>query len=155
MAVSGTKHLIQCHCILPQYRNTDPPLFHKFVVFSLTEDDSVREKIVQCNNCGVLHKIVDFCKSEILFGKDSSGSVRTIDDIELGLPERLAAYLKSQNIDIATWEQIEWMVENLDESEVVIRRDDQGGKTNLKILTIKKDGTFKTRNEIISDTTES
>ena len=154
MSISGTKHLIQCHCILPQYRNTNPPLFHKFVVFSLSDDDIMREKIAQCNNCGVLHRIVDFCKSEILFGKDASGSVRTIEDVELGLPERLASYLKSQNIDIATWEQVEWTVENLDESEVVIRRDEQGGKTNLKILTIKKDGTFKTRNEIISDTAE-
>ena len=30
----GIKHLIQCHCILPQYRNIDDPIFHKFIVFS-------------------------------------------------------------------------------------------------------------------------
>lgn len=154
MSTEGIKHLIQCHCVLPQFRSANPPIFHKFVVFSIIEDDQVREKIVQCNNCGVLHRVNDQCKSEILFGKDSSGSVRTIEDIELGLPERLSAYLKSQNVDIATWENIEWLVENDRESEIVIRRDDQGGRTNLKILTIKRDGTFKTRNEMISDMTE-
>jgi hypothetical protein len=115
----------------------------------------MKEKIVQCNNCGVLHRITDHCKSEILFGKEESSSVRTVEDIELSIPERLAAYLKSQNIDIATWEQIEWLVEGAQESEVVIRRDEQGGRTNLKILTIKKDGTFRTRNEMISDSTEA
>lgn len=155
MSTEGIKHLIQCHCVLPQYRNSNPTIFHKFVVFSLMDDDQIREKIVQCNNCGVIHRVVDYCKSEIIFGKDSSGSIRTVEDIELGIPERLAAYLKSQSIDIATWEQIEWLVENSIESEVVIRRDDQSGKSNLKILTIKKDGTFKTRNEIVSDTMEA
>ena len=155
MLIEGIKHLIQCHCVLPQYRNASPQIFHKFVVFSLVEDDQVKEKIVQCNNCGVLHRILDHCRSEILFGKEESASIRTVEDIELSIPERLAAYLKSQNIDIATWEQVEWLVEGAQESEVVIRRDEQGGRTNLKILTIKKDGTFRTRNEIISDSTEA
>jgi hypothetical protein len=101
-----------------------------------------------------LHRIIDNCKSEIIFGKEDIGSVRTVEDIELGLPERLAAYLKTQNVDIATWEHVEWLVENTIDSEVVIRRDEQGGRTNLKILSIRKDGTFKTRNEFISDVAE-
>jgi hypothetical protein len=154
MSTEGFKHLIQCHCVLPQFRNTNPTIFHKFVVFSISEDDQVKEKIVQCNNCGVLHKVEDYCKSEILFGKENIGSIRTIEDIELGLPERLAAYLKTQNIDVATWEQVEWLIENEEESEITIRRDEQSGRTNLKILIIKKDGTFRTRNEIINDVTE-
>jgi len=154
MSTEGIKHLISCHCVLPQYRNANPAIFHKFVVFSLVEDDQMKEKVVQCNNCGVLHLITDHCKSEILSGKESSSSVRTIEDVELSLPERLAAYMKSQNVDIATWENVEWLVDNSHEAEVVIRRDEQLGKTNLKILTIKKDGAFKTRNEIISDSTE-
>lgn len=154
MSIEGIKHLIQCHCVLPQFRNANPPIFHKFVVFSLVDDDQVREKIVQCNNCGVIHRVTDHCKSEILHGKEESGSIRTIEDIELSLPERLAAYLKSQNVDVATWEQVEWLTENAQESEVVLRRDEQAEKTNLKILTIKKDGTFRTRNEIISDSTD-
>jgi len=154
MSTEGIKHLISCHCVLPQYRHSNPAIFHKFVVFSLVEDDQMKEKVVQCNNCGVLHLVTDHCKSEILSGKESSSSVRTIEDVELSLPERLAAYMKSQNVDIATWENVEWLVDNSHEAEVVIRRDEQSGKTNLKILTIKKDGTFKTRNEIISDSTE-
>jgi hypothetical protein len=154
MTVEGLKHLIQCHCVLPQYRNANPAIFHKFVVFSLVEDDVVREKIVQCNNCGVLHRVVDHCKSEIIHGKESSSAVRTVEDIELNIPEKLAAYLKSQNVDVATWEQIEWVLDNPQDIEIVIRRDDQDDRTNLKILAIKQDKTFRTRNEIISDGAE-
>jgi hypothetical protein len=154
MAVEGLKHLIQCHCVLPQYRNTNPPIFHKFVVFSIVEDDVVKEKIVQCNNCGILHRVVDHCKSEIIHGKESSSAVRTVEDVEINIPEKLAAYLKSQNVDIATWEQVEWILDNPQEVEIVIRRDEQGDRTNLKILTIKQDKSFRTRNEIISDGAE-
>jgi hypothetical protein len=154
MAVEGLKHLIQCHCVLPQYRNTNPPIFHKFVVFSIVEDDVVKEKIVQCNNCGILHRVVDHCKSEIIHGKESSSAVRTVEDVEINIPEKLAAYLKSQNVDIATWEQVEWILDNPQEVEIVIRRDEQGDRTNLKILNIKQDKSFRTRNEIISDGAE-
>ena len=154
MAIEGLKHLIQCHCVLPQFRNTNPPIFHKFVVFSTVEDDVVKEKIVQCNNCGVLHRVSDYCKSEIIHGKESSSTVRTVEDVEINIPEKLAVYLKSQNIDIATWEQIEWILDNPQDVEIVIRRDEQGDRTNLKILSIKQDKSFKTRNEVISDGVE-
>ena len=82
--MSGFKHLIQCHCILPQYRKLDNPIFHKFVVFSkFGDDEDVIPKIVKCNNCDVAHKVTDFCKSEIMLdGEDvhilSVGDIRTI-----------------------------------------------------------------------------
>jgi hypothetical protein len=126
------------------------------VVFSTIEDDLFKEKVVQCNNCGVLHRVIDQCRSEILHGKDESSSIRTIEDVEVCLPERLAAYLKTQNVDLATWEQVEFIVENSSEdTDVVIRRDEQGIHTNVKILTIKRDGNFKVRSEIINNTLEA
>ena len=156
MSVEGVKHLIQCHCVLPQYRNTNPPMFHKFVTFSVVDDDQFKEKVVQCNNCGVLHRVVDYCKSEILHGNETSSSIRTIEDVEVCLPERLSAYLKTQNVDLATWEQVEFIVENSSQdSDITIRRDEQGIHTNLKILTIKRDGNFKVRSEIMSNTLEA
>ena len=48
----GTKHLIQCHCVLPQFRKMDNPIFHKFVVYSrFSEESIVEERLVKCNNC--------------------------------------------------------------------------------------------------------
>ena len=69
----GTKHLIQCHCLLPQYRNKPDPVFHKFPVFSvIDESDTVILKYAECNNCGAAHKVYDICKSEILTGRDEA-----------------------------------------------------------------------------------
>ena len=92
--MQGVKHLIQCHCVLPQFKNSTNPVFHKFVVFSLVDDsDTVQPKFAQCNNCGVVHKVVDLCKSE-LTSKEESKSIPTIQDIELSVGPDLAALLK-------------------------------------------------------------
>ena len=85
MAIEGVRHLIECHCILPQFRNRQTPVYHKFIVFSTVDDDKVNKKLVQCNNCGILHKVVDLCKSEIAHGMEEGASLRTIEDIRLVL----------------------------------------------------------------------
>ena len=80
--MSGLKHLIQCHCVLPQYRRMKDPVFHQFVVYSkFNKDNVLKPKVSKCNNCGVFHNIVDFCKSEILHDYEGDGFLITIDDI--------------------------------------------------------------------------
>ena len=75
----GTKHLIQCHCVLPQYRKMDNPIFHKFVVYSkFDEDGKVQHRLARCNNCDAVHRIIDFCRSEIVT-KIEDTDVTTID----------------------------------------------------------------------------
>ena len=84
--MKGVKHLIQCHCILPQYKNSPEPIFHKFVVFSeIDEEDNFVTKLAQCNNCGVIHKVVDACKSEIVRGMEESSAILTIPEIKKSL----------------------------------------------------------------------
>ena len=36
--MAGIKHLIECHCMLPQYRNKKDRQYHKFVVFSIIDN---------------------------------------------------------------------------------------------------------------------
>ena len=94
----GTKHIVECHCVLPQYRNRKIPIYHKFMVFSIIDDsDTVLPKYAQCNNCGVVHKIYDICKSEILAGKDEIRTLCTIEDISLTIPEDIRGVLDSYN----------------------------------------------------------
>ena len=65
--MTGVLHLIECHCCLPQYKNSKKPVYHKFKVFSILDDgDTVISKHSQCNNCGVVHHVIDICKSEII-----------------------------------------------------------------------------------------
>ena len=50
---------------------------HKFVVFSVIDDsDTFIKKIVNCNNCGVTHRIIGPCQSEIIQGKEMSRAAR-------------------------------------------------------------------------------
>jgi hypothetical protein len=147
MALEGIRHLIECHCVLPQYRNSNPPVFHKFIVFSAINDDQVQKKLAQCNNCGILHRIVDICKSEIVHGLEEGSSLRSIEDLKVSFPQRLSDFLVIQKLDIATWEFIEFLIDNKLEKDVVINKTEAGDITQLKILQINADGTFKIRNE--------
>lgn len=154
MAIEGTRHLVECHCILPQYRNRNPPVYHKFVVFSVIEDDKVKPKLAQCNNCGIIHKVVDICKSEIAHGMEEGNSIRGIDDIKLSLPQKMCDFLSQQKPDLSTWEYIEFLLENNLESEVTLNKDQKDDVTQLKILHIKPDGSFKVKTEIRQDEVE-
>ncbi len=136
--MKGVRHLIECHCVLPQYRRRDTPLFHKFPVFSIVGDgDHTQEKIVQCENCGTIHRVYDICRSEILPGKDESRAVLMIEDIKLNLPDKISNILESYDCDISVWEHVDFIMEN--ESwgeEIVLKKETQEESTSLKILQI-------------------
>ena len=135
--MSGFKHLVQCHCILPQYRKLDNPIFHKFVVFSkIDEDEDVIPKIVKCNNCEVAHKVFDFCKSEVLIDGEDVNTM-SISDIRKSISENICLILDDSNCDIATWEQVKDIIENkLWGSVVVLSSKRLSGVTNIKTLVI-------------------
>lgn len=110
MSEQGIKHLVQCHCILPQFKNAENPVFHKFVVFSIVDSsDTVQPKFAQCNNCGIVHKVVDICNSVIILNKEESNSISSKSDIRISLPKSLSEILDTYDVDIATWEMAEWI----------------------------------------------
>jgi hypothetical protein len=137
--VRGVKHLVQCHCMLPQYKNRQNPIFHKFVVFSVLDDnDEVIHKVSQCNNCGVLHNIVDLCRSEIVRGGvDESSSLITLDDIRHSLPRDITSVLDSYKCDLPTWEEVKFIYDNEYWGDiVVISKEDIEDVTQIKLMKI-------------------
>ena len=114
------------------------PVFHKFVVFSVVNDkDEVTPKIVECNNCGAVHKVTELSKSEIVVGKDSVRSSVTVEDIKLSIPENIAGVLKSYNVDLPTWEEVQFSVENGDwGKEFILTKEEVEGVTQGKILRL-------------------
>ena len=84
------KHLIECQCVLNIFKNKTRPVFHKFKVFSqIDENDSIKEKYVICNNCDIVHRVFEVCKSEIKWGSENLKSlVTTKDDIKFNLEPR-------------------------------------------------------------------
>lgn len=152
---SGLKHLIQCRCILPQFKKLQNPPRHKFVVFSVIADDgNTTTKFVQCNNCGIIHKVIDIGRSEIVSGREFMSSIMSIDEIRSSLPEKLANILTANDCDLPTWEAAKFINENKRWGEfVVLSSDEEDGMRQGKYVTIIGDNLIKvdsfTREEVI------
>ena len=141
----GQKHLIDCSCILPQFRNRREPVFHKFPVFSIIdEDDKVIEKYSQCINCGIIHRVYDICHSEILFGKEKLVSLIEIKDIKLSLPKDLSDLLASYNVDLPTWEEAQFLLENkIWGKPIILVSESEDDKKAGKLLKIMAENSFR------------
>lgn len=142
--MEGVKHLVQCHCVLPTLRKLPNPVYHSFIVFSVVDDGgNVISKDAECTNCGVIHKIVDICKSEITT-KEKSSSIITIKDISLMIPSDLSNVLTTYDCDVATWEHAHFIYTNQKWGEkVVLTRQTEDGTTKGKILTFEGPQKFK------------
>jgi hypothetical protein len=127
----------------------DDPIFHKFVVFSKTDESgNVVTKLSKCNNCDTLHKVVDFCKSEIMHGKDEDVSVLTIDDISSSLPEKIVEALSNHFCDIATYEEVLDVIESQEWGKSVnISKTDLDSSVQVKSLLILENS-FKIQVEL-------
>jgi len=153
MSNDYVKHLIDCHCILSIYKNRTKPIYHKFPVFSIVEEDSIKEKYVLCNNCDIVHKVFEINKSEIKWGNEGFKSlVTTKEDIKFNLEnlgmERLVTILEVNNVDISDWELIDYLLENDLEGKVVIDKKEIEDSINYKYLEIKN-GKYKIKNDIV------
>lgn len=107
------KHLVECKCILPQFKKIPDPPFHKFAVFNEIEDETGRckQSYSQCPNCGAVHRVTEVGQSDIL-NKDSMLALPTIEDLRISLPEWLTILLERHECDIATWQEAKFIYEN-------------------------------------------
>jgi len=141
----GQKHLIKCRCILPQFKGRKDAPVHKFVVFSvINDDDTVVVKYSSCNNCGTIHKIVDICASEILQKKEDMSTLMTIEDIKTGLPPNLSDILERNGADLPTWEQAAFIYDNKAWGEfVVLTQEEEADTKQGKYVRIMGESFFK------------
>lgn len=141
----GFKHLIRCRCILPQFKNLTEPLAHQFVVFSVIDDDDHPiVKFAQCNNCGIVHKVIDICRSEIITNRETMPSLLTIEDIKHNLPQNIVSILEANDVDIATWEAVQFIHDNKRWGEfIVLSSDIESGTWQGKYLQLLGESLFK------------
>ena len=138
----GLKHYIECHCVLPQYRNVKKPIYFGFNAFSeVDEGNNVKLKFIQCPNCGVIHKVYDICKSEILAGKDESAIIRNLSDVKLLIPEHFVQLLETNNCEFADYEKLEFIISNEFWSErILLSTDFEENNRVGKMLTFSSKG---------------
>jgi hypothetical protein len=141
----GQKHLIKCRCVLPQFKSKSEPPAHQFIVFSIINDDGTCvPKYSQCNNCGTLHKVTDICKSDVLVGKEYIKSLLTVEDIKSSLSSNVVSVLENNNVDIATWEAVQFAIENKRWGEIVVLSTDaEGDEIHGKYIKILGETLFK------------
>jgi hypothetical protein len=138
------KHLVECHCKLPQYKANFKAPYHQFVAFSaIDSSETVIPKHAECNNCGVIHNVFDIAKSEILSGQEI-GAVMAKDDVALTLPESLKNILNSYNCDVADWEHVLFVLQNNKFPEdIIIDRKIENDVVSGKVLLITGHGKYK------------
>ena len=147
------RHLIQCHCVLPQYRKRKDPVFHKFLVFSILNSGICEAKLAQCNNCGQLHNVVDLCKSEFLSGRDETSTIATEFDIGMSISDKLKTILETNNCDISLWELAEFYEENeMWGNKIILSKESTDDNIQIKSLLFVSDGKFKIKSESFQET---
>ena len=121
------------------------PLFHKFPVFSVIDDsDTVVTKYVECNNCGIVHKIYDLCKSEIMTGREDIKSQLSIEDFKFSLPSDLFNLLIQYNRDLPDFEYSQFILENnVWGTSIVLTREELDGTIQGKLLKFVEPNKFR------------
>jgi hypothetical protein len=116
--------------VLPQFKRLPNPPAHQFTVFSvINDDDTVKPKFAQCTNCGVIHRVTEISRSEIVQGREAMSSILSISDIRASLPEGLAALLENSQADLPTWEAVQFIYENKQWGNFVVLTSDTEGDT--------------------------
>ena len=144
--MKGIKHLVECHCVMPQFRNNPQPQYHSFVVFSLLDDsDTAIPKHAKCNNCGVIHNVIDVCKSEILPGGQEVGAVMTKQDCGMMLPAGVKQVLETYGCEVPDWEHALYILQNekWDDFIIIHREETDTGDLTGKILKFLGRGNYR------------
>ncbi len=124
-AVEYIKHLIECNCLLPQFKHSDPPMWHQFVVFSeIDETGAIIPSFAQCNNCGMVHKVTEVGISSTL-KRDTFMALPTIEELRNTLAEKLQKELSGYELDLPTVQEIVFIFQHQLWGRTVILQKEQ------------------------------
>lgn len=120
-----------------QFRQMPDPPFHKFIVFSEIEPPGIIVKsIVQCPNCGAVHRVKEVGVSEVL-RKEDAPSILTIEEIKSSLPEKLVAGFSGYDLELHQWMEIKWILDNEQWGRnVILTKDSADGLVTGKYVQI-------------------
>lgn len=122
------------------------PTFHRFVVFSKldVESDTIEPTFAECNNCGIVHKVIDMCKSEIITGREDLRSQMSIDDFAVSLPASLFELLQSYNRDLPDFQHAEFIIDNNNwGSHIVLTKEDVDDYVQGKLVKFISNDKFR------------
>jgi hypothetical protein len=71
----------------------------------------IKPSYAQCNNCGMIHKIIDIGVSAVI-KKEESSLVPSIEDIKFSIPSHLRTALEKYDVPIHVWQEVKFIVDN-------------------------------------------
>ena len=142
-------HVLECQCILPIYSKVEKPVFHQFIVFSKYDNNSLEEKYVECNNCGVIHQVTNCNKSNILSDTTNYKSlVVNKEDLSYSLPSKYLDFLTKKEVEeIYIWEKINFLLENNISDTVLYRRSNVDNFVICEFIEVIDSDNFKLKKE--------
>ena len=127
--------------MLKQFELVEPPVFHRFVVFSIVNDDgSFKPSYAVCNHCGAVHRVTEVGVSTQL-RRETAPTVLTIPEIKLTLPEKLVELLLpyERELDLPWWQELKFIYDNEKWGKTIVlakERDDLTGDVSGKYLLL-------------------
>ena len=142
-------HSIECQCVLPIYSKVEKPVYHQFVVFSKIENESLEEKYVECNNCGVIHQVTSCNKSNIISDTTNYKSlVVNKEDLSYSLPSKYLDFLTKKEVEeIYIWEKINFLLENNINDTVLYKRSIVDNFVICEFINVIDNDNFKLTKE--------
>lgn len=114
------KHLVECKCVLQQFKHLPEPLWHSFVVFSEIDDlGNIVPSFAQCNNCLVIHRVTEVGTSTIL-NKESLVSLPTIEELSSEIPEKLVSTISKYDCPLTTYQELSFIFKHKLWGKIVI-----------------------------------
>jgi hypothetical protein len=101
---------------------------------------------VQCNNCGIIHKVVEACVSSTL-KRDNLPSLVTREELLDALPEKLQKDLDKYKTDLPTLQEITWIREHQAWGRsVILAKDEVDGILVGKALLLLGETLWRVQN---------
>lgn len=101
-------------------------------------------KKASCNNCGIMHEVIEACTSKIITSAEGSASEMSLEDVAVFLPESVRNVLSSYNLELPDYEYVRFMIEENKVGEwLILGSELNDTRRSGKILKYKGDNRFE------------
>lgn len=142
---------------MPQYRDKLPVVYHKFIVFSSYEYDEKKlddvdeeptydfhASYARCSNCGILHNVIDFTKSNIVQDEENKATFLTKEDMKFMIPAPIIGLLETYEAPQNIWEEVMFTLQHKKfDRTILLSKKDEGKQVVGKFLMFTPDGSPK------------
>lgn len=146
--IDSQRHVLICRCILRQNRERRDPDKFRFTACSLIIDGECSVSYVECPNCGVTHKVIDLCRSEIV-QSELTKLAPSLDELKASLPDKLCAILANHELDTSVWQHaVNIVTHKLWGYSIQLKRESVGTDSVVKYVQVLGESLFRVHTSV-------